>query len=202
MRISEYLGVHNRTRQESLSPDAYWFRWRRLVWSSALVCDWGIVCQESLFVLARVCKWVCLCVGARRSLSVVCKHDPLCTPSHFTPAIINHNSNWLPLILDPNPGNLSSNFCSPSNPSLSHSVTYWAGLKLPPLSLSYTIITRLTTWNMNTPTSPWQPPKPHVISLDLGDTATSHYTQRLGSSVRWGGYCNRYFNMLCCESDL
>lgn len=85
----------------------------------------------------------------------------------------------------PNPDNFSSNFSSLSNPSLSHSVTYWAGLKLPPLSLSHTIITRLTTWNMNTPTSPWQPHKPHVISLDLGDTATSHSTQRLGLFVRW-----------------
>lgn len=45
----------------------------------------------------------------------------------------------------PNPDNFSSNFSSLSNPSLSHSVTYWAGLKLPPLSLSHTIITRLTT---------------------------------------------------------
>lgn len=45
----------------------------------------------------------------------------------------------------PNPNNLSSDFFSLSNPSLSHSVTYWADLKLPLLSLSYTIITRLTT---------------------------------------------------------
>lgn len=80
----------------------------------------------------------------------------------------------------PHPDNFSSNFFSLSNPSLSHSVTYWAGLKLPPLSLSYTIITRLTTWNMNTPRSPWQPRKPHVISLDLGSAANSHSTQRLG----------------------
>lgn len=102
----------------------------------------------------------------------------------------------------PNPDNLSSNFSSLSNPSLSHSVTYRAGLKLPPLSLSYTIITRLTTWNMNTLMSPWQPRKPHEISLDLGDTTASHSTQRLGLSVKWGGYCKWYFNTLCCESDL
>lgn len=133
-------------------------------------------CPNSL----SVHKWVCLCVGACRSSFVVCKLNPPHTPSHFTPAIINHNSNWPPLT--PN-GPITPTIWAPispslSNPSLSHGVTYWAGLKLPPLSLSYTIITRLTTWNMNTPMSPRQPPKPHVISLDLGDTATSHSTQR------------------------
>ncbi len=136
----------------------------------------------------RVCERACWCVGARRSSFVPCKLN--LTP--LVPRAISPQPSSTIILIDPhlfwmapNPDNLSSNFSSLSNPSLSHSVTYWAGLKLPPLSLSHTIITRLTTWNMNTPTTPWQPHKPHVISLDLGDTATSHSTQRLGLSVRW-----------------
>lgn len=185
-----------------------WFRWRQLVWLSVLVCDWVIVCQESLFMLARpsvcvcVCRCGCVCVWVHVEVRLWCVNLPV-------PWAISPQPPSNIILIDPhlfrtapNPDNLSSNFSSLSNPSLSHSVTYWAGLKLPPLSLSYTIITRLTTWNMNTPMSPRQPRKPHVISLDLGDTAASHCRQRLGLSVRWGGYCERYFNTLCCESDL
>lgn len=90
------------------------------------------------------------------------------------------------LQMAPNPDNLSSNFSSHGNPSLPHSVTYWAGLKLPTLSPSYTIITRLTTWNMNTPMSPRQPRNPHVISLDLRDASTPYSTQRSGHSCQMG----------------
>lgn len=153
----------------------------------------------------RVFQWVCLCVGAcRSSCALWCVNLTRFVPRDISPQpsstiiLIDPHLCWIP----PSPDNLSSNFSSLSNPSLSHSVTYWAGLKLPPLSLSYTIIARLTTWNMNTPYVSRQPRKPHVICLDLGDTATSHSTQRLGLSATWGGYCNRYFNTLCHASDL
>lgn len=85
------------TRGKVCKPSPDWFRRRHLVRLNMLVCDWGIACQEYLFVLALSCVCVCLCRGARRGSSVEWKPNPLRTLSHVTPAIINHNSNWPPL---------------------------------------------------------------------------------------------------------
>lgn len=96
-------------------------------------------------MLALSC--VCVCVGVHVEVHLWSENLTLYVPRAMSP----QPSSTI-ILIDPhllqmasNPDNLSSNFSSLSNPSLSHSVTYWAGLKLPPLSLSYTIITRLTT---------------------------------------------------------
>lgn len=149
------------TRGKVCKPSPDWFRRRHLVRLNMLVCDWGIACQEYLFVLALSCVCVCVCVGVHVEVHLWSENLTLFVPRAMSPqpssTIILIDPHLLQMA--PNPDNLSSNFSSLSNLSLSHSVTYWAGLKLPPLSLSYTIITRLTTWNMNTPMSLRQPRK-------------------------------------------
>lgn len=111
--------------------------------------SWFEICRESLFVLACppvcVCQWVCLCVCVPVEVLLRCVNLTLNVPRDISPQpsstiiLIDPHLCWKA----PSPDNLSSNFSSLSNSSLSRCLTYWAGLKLPPLSLSYTIIASL-----------------------------------------------------------
>lgn len=99
------------------------------------------------------------------------------TPTHsklFTPTTINHNSNWPPSIqLSPNPNNLALNLSFPSYPSHSHNMTYWAGFKLPPLSVSlhhYSSSCHLKKMNLHM--SPCTVLSAHRWSSDLVDRQT------------------------------
>lgn len=97
-------------------PHADWFRWHLLVWLSD--CLPG-VCLRLPF---HVCQWVCLCVWVHVEVCLWSANLTL-----FKPRAISPQPSSTILLIDPhlfqmapNPHDLSSNFSSLSNPSLSH----------------------------------------------------------------------------------
>lgn len=123
---------------------------------------------------------------------------PLCTLSHFTPAIINHNSNWPPLIPT---GPLTPTIWAPISPP-------WAIHLSPPAwptgqASSYLLCLCHTPLLLVLLREIWTPPclpdshlNPTAISLDLGDATNLPLHAEVRTRCQMGGYCNRYFNTL------
>lgn len=84
-RRSEYLGVYTR---ESLRSTVIYLKWRHSMWLSVLVCDWVVVCQESLFVLAPtlwVCTSGCVYVWVHVEVRLWCVNLTLLIPRAISP---------------------------------------------------------------------------------------------------------------------
>lgn len=134
---------------------------------------WLIGCQPAVCVCARLagCTSVWVHVGVHvQSINLT----SLCTSSHFTPAIINHNSNWPSLIPT---GPLNPTIWAPISPprAIYLSPTAWptgqASSYL--LCLCHTPLLLVLQREIWTPSClPDSHLNPTAISLDLGDTAS------------------------------